>query len=169
MEIALLPNDSLRIKSKYASLVIDPSDKTAYNAALLLRLSASDIKMLEQTVIIDGPGEYEVGGIKLTGMRIENDRVYSIVLDGIDVLIGKLSALEKLQHKLKEHHIVIAYDERVENASFITSLATNVVVFYGEKAREIATTFGKENVKEIGKYITTFDKLPPEVETIVLV
>jgi hypothetical protein len=43
-----------------------------------------------------------------------------------------------------------------------------VIIFYGEKAAEIAQTFGKETVKQMAKYSTTKDKLPQEVETIVL-
>ena len=169
MEIALLPKDSLRIKGKHATLVVDPQDKTAYNAGLLIRLSPEQVTPIENSVIISGPGEYEVGGIKMTGLRSEGDVTYSMIVDGVDVLVGRIGTIEKLQQKLKEYHIVIAYEDTVRDASFITGIATNVVIFYGEKGREIANSFGKENVKEMQKYMTTVDKLPAEVETIILV
>ena len=86
----------------------------------------------------------------------------------VDVLVGKISALDAMQHKLKEHHIVVALCDEIVTASFLTSLASNVVIFYGDKAREISQAFGKDNVKPMPKYVTTKEKLPSEVETVIL-
>lgn len=168
MEIALVAKDSLRIKGKQASLFVDPSEKVVYTAALLIRLPIESVQLYDDAVIMNGPGEYEVGGIKISGMRSEGAMVYSLRIDGVSVLVGRIQTLEKLQQKLGEHQIVVAYEDSVGNASFITSLATNVVIFYGDKAREIATSLGKENVTEASKYVTTVDKLPAEVETVIL-
>ncbi len=73
-----------------------------------------------------------------------------------------------MHQKLKEHNIVIVDCYDVGSATFITSLAQNVVIFYGEKASEVASSFGKENVKQMNKYSSTKDKLPAEVETVLL-
>ncbi len=167
MEIALLPKAGLRIKSKQVSLVVDASDKVACDGLLLVGKSPEGISS-DDAVLIYGPGEYEIGGIKMTGMRAEADMLYSLNVDGIDILLGKLQALSKMQHKLKEYDIVVVLCDVIDNASFITSLASNVVVFYGEKAGEIASTFGKENLKTVNKYQVTKEKLPAEVETILL-
>jgi hypothetical protein len=168
MEIAILAKDSLRIKGKQATLVVDPMEKASYSAALLVRLSPDDVKPAEEGVIISGPGEYEIGGVKITGLRAEKDLVYSMSVDGVDVLVGRIRTIEKLQQKLKEHHIVVAYEDEIRDAAFITGIATNVVIFYGEKGREIAKAFGKENIKEMNKYSVTREKLPTEVETVIL-
>ena len=52
--------------------------------------------------------------------------------------------------------------------SFATALASNVLIITGEKAQEVTSTFVKENVKNMSKYVVTRDKLPQEVETIQL-
>jgi hypothetical protein len=167
MEIALLTKSGLRIKGKQATLAIDPSDKTAYEAVLLLSKTPDELVNTD-TILITGAGEYEIGGIKVSGIRSESDLLYSITVDGVEVLVGKLDVLEKMQHKLKEHNIVVVNCVTEAGASFITSLAENVVMFYGEKAQEISASFGKENVKPMNKYSSTKDKLPTEVETVLL-
>jgi hypothetical protein len=169
MEIALVGKDSLRIKGKHSTIVVDPQEKSSYNAALLLRMTSGAVNPVEDSVIISGPGEYEVGGVKITGLRSGEENTYSLLVDGIDILVGRIRTIEKLVQKLKEHHIVIAYEDEVRDASFMTGVATRVVMFYGEKGREIAQAFGKENVKEMSKYTSTLDKLPTEIETVILV
>lgn len=167
MEIALLPKSALKIKSKNATFVVDPQDATQYNAGILLGKSGAEVTEHEM-VILDGPGEYEVGGVKMTGIKGDGSSVYSMYIDGLDVVLGRISSLEKVQNKLKEHNILVVLCDEAKNASFLTALASNTIILYGEKAGEIAQTFGKETVKQMAKYSTTKDKLPQEVETIVL-
>lgn len=168
MEIAYLSKSGLRIKGKQATIAIDPQDKSSYDAVLLLTKISEEVIKQEDGILITGAGEYEIGGIKITCMRSDADLFYSIIVDGVEVLVGKLDSLEKMQHKLKEYHIVVVNCVEEVNASFITSLAENVVMFYGDKAKEISASFGKENVKIMNKFSSTKDKLPTEVETILL-
>jgi len=168
MEIALLPKNSLRIKGKRASFVTDPVDKSSYVAGLALTQPLENLHIQPDAVAIDSPGEYEIGGIKMSASRSEGDIIYNPNVDGVEVLIGKLSAFDRMQHKLKEQHIVVAYVDSMINASFITSLASSVVILYGENARELASKFGKEGIEYTQKYTAVIDKLPQEVVTVVL-
>jgi len=167
MEIAILPKSGLKIKGKRATFAIDPQDKSDYEAVLLLNNNQIDIKS-DSGVIISGPGDYEIGGIKMTAIRTEQDLIYSMHVDSVSVLLGNLSALDKIHSKLQEHNIVVANCKENANASFITTLAENVIIFCGEKSGEVVNGFGKENVKTMNKYSSTKDKLPAEVETILL-
>jgi hypothetical protein len=167
MEITLLPKSSLKIKGKNASFVVDPKDSTLYSAAFLLEKESAVGSENEDMVVLDGPGEYEVGGVKMTGSRSEAGVNYSLSLDGVDIVFGKISSLEKMHTKLKEHNIVVALCDEVVSPSFLTALSSSALVLYGEKAAEVAQTFG-EVVKKMPKYVTTKDKLPLEMETIVL-
>lgn len=168
MEIALLPKSGIRIKGKRATFAIDPQDKSVYEAILLLNKSEDEVTKTEEAVIISGHGEYEIGGIKMTATKVEGGIIYSMNVDGIDILLGNLSVLDKAHGKLQEHNITIANCTESGNASFITGLVENVIIFYGEKSEEVATSFGKDNVKKINKYSSTKDKLPTEVETVLL-
>ena len=160
---------------KRAVFVVDPvpdkkasSDKSVFDAILVLLQSLDKSFTNSDNVVIDGPGEYEIGGVKLSATRNEADLIYNLNIDGMGIILGKLGTLEKFQNKLKEQSIVIAYVDSVINPAFITSLTSNVVIFYGEHAKELTLSFGKEAVKNLQKYSTTLDKLPLEIETIIL-
>ena len=169
MEIAFIPQSALRIKSKLMTLGVDQVDKNNSRGTIVLHTDPKDLKQpSDDHVLINGAGEYEVGGIKITGTRNGLQVLYSMNVDGVEVLVGKISALDAMQHKLKEHDIVVALCDEIVTASFLTSLASNVVIFYGDKSLEISQAFGKDTVKHMPKYQTTKDKLPQEVETVIL-
>ena len=169
MEIALLYKNCLRIKGKRATFVVDPSkqDKVVYNAAMVVAQPAERLYVHPDTVVIEGPGEYEIAGVKMSAIN-DGAIVYNLVVDGVEIYLGKISSFEKMQHKLKEQHVVIAYADSMLNASFVTSLSTNVIIFYGDRATELAASIGKEKSEAVGKYSITHDKLPQVVETVVL-
>lgn len=170
MEIALLPKGTLRIKDKNATFVVDPNEKetSLANGVLLLgrKFQVSDEQ--DEGVIIDGPGDYEVAGIKIGGTKTDRDTVYSLRIDGMEILVGQLHSLEKMQQKLKDHNILIVLCNSTGSTSFLTSLASNVIIFYGDTAQELMQTFGKGDIKPVTKYTTSLTKLPLEVETVLL-
>lgn len=168
MEIAILPKQSLRIKSKQASLVVDQQDKAEYNGALILAKTVSELSHPDSEIVINAPGEYEVGGIKITGVRYESEMVYTLLVDGVEIVLGKISILNKMHAKLSDNNVVAVYCDTAEDSSFLTSLATNVIVLYGDKAEEVAQTFGPDKVKKMAKYSSAREKLPTEVETVLL-
>ena len=166
MEIALLQKSAVRIKGKYASFVVNPTDTTNANAALMLD-PQTDYQS-EEAVVLKGAGEYEIGGVKITGLRNDVGVVYSIHIDGMDVLVGTIGVLSAMHQKLKEHNIVIVHCMEAADAAFLTSLAVNAVLFYGEKAQEVAQGFEKEKLQQMNKYSVSLGKLSNEVETILL-
>ena len=168
MDIALLSQNSLKIKGKRANFVVDPVEKSEPAAVISLTLPLNKLKLPPDAVVIAGPGEYEIGGIKMSATRTDGEIIYYPKVDGVDIILGKITSFEKLQHKLKEQNIVIVYADAQTNASFITSLASNVIIFYGEHAKALAASFGKDNITSVAKYSVTVDKLPQEVETVIL-
>jgi len=169
MEVAVADSNSLRIKGKHASVGVNPKDKSAsINAAIILG-SPTGIKIPDGVVSIQGPGEYEVNGIKISGLQSENDTVYTAVVDDIIILVGLVQSLAKVQTKLQDAHIVLAYvTEDIVDASFITGFTPNAVLFYGEKAQSAISTFEKEGVVKQSKFVTTLEKLPQEMVTVLL-
>lgn len=166
MEIALLPKSSVRIKGKKATFVINPQGSVSSDAALLLDPNVEYTS--SETVVIQGAGEYEIGGVKITGLRNEKSVLYSLQVDGLDIIVGTITLLSAMQHKLKEYNIVIVDCDEVTDASFSTALAVNAVLFYGEKATEVAQGFEKEKLKTMNKYTASLGKLPAEMETVLL-
>jgi len=166
MEIALLQKSALKIKGKYASFVVNPADVTSANAVLFLHPDAA--YQSDEAVVLSGAGEYEIGGVKITGQRNDKGVLYSLKIDGMEVLVGSISVLSSMHQKLKEHNQVIVLCNEVADASYLTALAINAVVFYGDHAQEVAQSFEKEKLQQMNKYTTSLGKLPAEMETILL-
>ncbi len=98
MEIAVLPKGGLRIKGKQASLLVGSSDaSTGVNALLLYAYDENEEPIKDDVLIIDNPGDYEVGSVKITTYRTAGDLAHSFTMDGISVVIGTLSVMEKMQ------------------------------------------------------------------------
>ena len=170
MDVSVLPGDALKIKGKQALFYVNASEKVS-DANAVVYLTGNHVKPdSEAVVVIDGPGDYEIGGVKLSGIRSGEDIVYSFIFDGINIMIGKIAPIEKIQHKVKEHDVVIiAPDEQSPtNASFVTGLATNYLVAVGKDGKKLVDSFGVENPVTTTKLSMTKDKLPQEMQTVLL-
>ena len=168
MEIALLPKSGIRIKGKLTTVAVDAVDKVSASAVLSVITPVAQLASPEEGINIFGVGEYEIGGIKVMGKRSNNQMMYSLIVDGVTIFVGGLVSLEKMHQKLAEYNIVVVICNEEGATSFLTSIASNVVIFYGEKAKVVSESFSKENVKVSNKYSSTKDKLPEELETILL-
>ena len=72
MEIKLLNDETIFLKGKKENILINPKEKELNDSKLLARviiftnenLGRADLK--NDRVLINGPGEYEVGGVEVT-------------------------------------------------------------------------------------------------------
>jgi hypothetical protein len=171
MEVQILPKNSVKIKGRLGSIGINPTSKNdQFNAVIYIGSQLSNRPTVNEdgVAVINGPGEYEISGIKISGIRIKKDTIYSLNVDGVECMVGTIRSISESQQKTKEHNLVLIDTDEVMDAAFVTSAASNAVLFYGDQAEEVVNKLAKENVKRIAKYQTTADKLPPEMETILL-
>jgi len=174
MDVTLLSQNSIKIKSKKASLIFDPvldMQKNNADAVILLSDKSFDLKKVEDyRVVISGPGEYEVGRIKINGVGTGSGTVYSLVVDGVNVLVGRGSDLSLIADKNQEHKVaVIKVDSEIKE-SIVTSIEPRLIILYGEKTDEAVKALGKEKKDiEVGKKLSfNEDKLPEEMGVAVL-
>src|ERR1035437_5511963 len=91
MDIQILGEDSLRIKTKKTALVIDPKaaiQKLEADAILLTAGVGDTSRVTDYRVVIDGIGEYEVSGLKIISMKSEDDLVFALVSENVRVLVA---------------------------------------------------------------------------------
>lgn len=173
MDVTLLNENSLKVKGKNASIVVNPNSSTGKTEAdAILFLGSSDdqsvAKIEGSRITIKGPGEYEVAGVKVSTTVIDDQQVAKIDVDGVKVLIGSGSSIEKMHDKIEEAQILVVNSNNEFNHSTLTSLEPNVLILYGDKRMEVAKSLGKEETLKATKYSTTADKLPQEMEVILL-
>ena len=164
MEIILLP-DGIRLKGKSANLSVNSTkDISSYQA--FLSLTKLDSLPASNMLMIDGAGEYEVAGVKISTLAAEQELVYTLAIDSIIISVGTLSALEKLHSKLPESQVVIV-DATVDgNPAFVASIATAAVVFTGMFGKSAGEKVAKTSLQSMNKFVITADKLPTELQTI---
>ena len=172
MEIVSVSGQSLRIKGKQVTTIVSPvAGKSAAEVVLFFNrpheaLTESIIENLK--LVVDGPGEYEMGGMKITGLRIGEDVAYSLLLDGVELFIAKASTSSKIKDIARDCQIAIIFSDALVDQSAVTSLNAAMTIFYGDQAIANAKTFGKEDAAPIAKVSVTREKLPTESEIIVL-
>ena len=170
MEIIPLSKSSLKIKGKRAAIVLDPDSsirvKAAADAILVFPNINSDLSKVEEwRVCIRGGGEYEVGGIKISGVKNGKHFAYKLFVDGMSIACSSADSLEGLRDVLSGQHILILTASEKFDLSLISTLEPRIVILYGEKAADIPQ---KDDIIKTSKFSVTKDKLPEKMETILL-
>jgi len=172
MDIQVLGEDSLRIKSKKTTLAIDP--KTAIQKfdadAILLTGKEGDVnRITNYRVVINGAGEYEVAGLKIVGIKSEDDLLFCLISENVKMLVAKASSLKQIStEKIGDYQIVVINTDADVSESAITAMEPSIVILYGLKAKETAKALGKEAVTVSSKVSFAEDKLPEETQVMVL-
>jgi L-ascorbate metabolism protein UlaG (beta-lactamase superfamily) len=106
MDITYLGAGSIKLSGKNLNLVVDPYDASAGLGAFTTKSDVLVLTGVQEyikpvgTLVVDGPGEYEVKGAMITGvparLHVDEDgsrgSVYSVVIDGVNVVItGNIS------------------------------------------------------------------------------
>ncbi len=156
MEVTLLDKNSIKIKGKKASLVVDPKSttpKTAADAILLTEKEFDPKKVDEFRLIVEEDGEYEVGAIKITAAGA----VYNINVDNTQVILAKSSSLNKLSDASNEAEIALVKVDSDLNEGIIAALEAKAVLLYGERASEGLKALGKQDLTPVRKYSLSKD------------
>lgn len=154
MDITLVSPDTLKVKTKSSIFTVEIGN-------------GFSISFEGSSVVFSSPGEYEVKGIKLTGLGKTQILGFAGKIDGMDVCITKASFVKQLKDQFGEYNILILNeDELIDQAAFAASNA-QVAVIFGEKAAEHIKVLGKE-ISPVSKFSITKDKLPGELEVILL-
>ncbi len=197
-DITYLGRSSVRVRGKEGVVVTDPFPRSAaYDigkaTAHIVTLSSDDARwnntqavrpMTERVYIVDGPGEYEVGGVMINGVRTYRDKergaergrntMYVVHLDELS-----FAHLGDLGHQLTSHQIeelgnidvlfVPAYGslQPAELTEVISQIEPRVVVPLYEDAGQLDRLAHELGLKEWvpqEKLVATASSLPAEGE-----
>jgi hypothetical protein len=172
VDIQIFDNSTLKIKNKRTILAFDPvKNISKFDAdAIVLTGGDSDISRISNPrVIIDGPGDYEISGLKISCIGTALDRIYILNSDNTNVLVAKSSAVNKMSSdRIGEHQVVILNADEDINQSIVTSMEPRVVILYGDKKKEGAKALGMESNSMVSKISISEDKLPEELKVYIL-
>lgn len=132
MEITSISSKSIVISSKRGSVAIDIDENFSDYQAVILTKEDGEIQS-EQTLLIEGPGEYETSGLYIKGTRQNSSTVYQIESPEGKVLFSPSGAIDKIQDSEYLDAIIIKVEGGVDDAK-ISSLSGLVILFGDEKS-----------------------------------
>ncbi len=173
MDISLLSDRSIRLKGKTAALIINPTkaiSKTVAEGVVKLwdYPEFSDEKVDEERILIQGPGDYEVGGIKVSTSEVGDKLVGRIEVDGVKLLVGSGSTIEKISDKTEGGGVALVDADSEFNHDVLATIEPSVLIVYGPKSNDVAKSLGKSDAPKVSKFTTSPDKLPEEMQFIQL-
>lgn len=154
MEISRLSDNSIKIKTKNSAFVIDPEEKTPDADVYVYTVPQKDIP--EEQLAIEGPGEYEIGGVYIKGEVVSGHLVYEFLDETKKVLVvSSPSAIKNLDTE-DYPVVIIKASEKVESAN-LTTIGAELVVVYGPSENisvepESLKQIDKINLKKIDEF-----------------
>ncbi|RJQ24849.1 hypothetical protein C4577_06925 [Candidatus Parcubacteria bacterium] len=147
MEIIRINDESIRIKGKKISVVTDPDEKAEGDVFIYTTRSESRTSMAntEGKLVVEGPGEYEVGGVHFRVSSDNDNLIYKIDEDSNVLLLTSKSA-----KKVEEGDytaVIIKAVEKLEEGD-LSNFSSSNIVLYG-KEENIA--LNDANLKRIPK------------------
>ena len=172
MDFQILGQNSLKLKSKKVTLAVDPEAKISKfeaDAVLLTDKTADLSRVNNYRIVINGPGEYEVAGLKMSGIKSDGGYIYELINENGNVLIARAGAVNKIpQDRLNNYKIIVLNADSELNQTAITAMEPSVVVLYGSLKTEGARKLGSSVTSESSKISISEEKLPEELEVVLL-
>lgn len=171
VDVSILSKNSIKIKGKSSSFVIDPQatiQKVSGDAIVFLKEEDESgvARVTDFRVVIKGSGEYEVGGARILVTNAFGNLLCSLNVDGLSILLARTSALLKLQETGEYNILVLNVDSDFKDP-MVTSFSPSAVILYGEKAADAVAGLGKQASKS-QKFSVAADKLPLEMQVVIL-
>lgn len=126
MEIQKVGKSNVKIKSKNVSFV---TSTFASGDSIPLFFTPSEES--SESFFIEGPGEYEVGGVRVKGTREGDGVMYEITDDPITVFVVNSGAVKSLKG-LDEGTILIVENNGNVTVDELNALDAYLAIIYGE-------------------------------------
>lgn len=148
MEISKLSESSIKLKGKNASVVVDPVGKV--DAEIVIATQSVDSLSLDKVngvrLIISGPGEYEVGGVSITGKQVAGGVMYHILEQSKIILVPSANVSSVPDDEEYDCVIVKVIGEFKDDT--LGPINAKCVVLYGDTA---LATIKSENQEKATK------------------
>jgi len=188
MEITYLGHAAFRLKGKSTIVVTDPYAPEHVGLKFPKHITAdivtvshdhpdhNAISQVEGTAyVVNGPGEYEIKGVGVIGRKVENNTIYRIEMDGLSIV-----HLGDLGHALSAEEVdsldgvdILMLSVGPSAASVINEIEPSIVIPMhvgdeGTTVKDFLKEIGKEDVVAQPKLIVTRDKLPEQMQVVIL-
>lgn len=132
MEITLQKNNTIRIKTKNAIISLD---KILQDSDIVIRtfyesLNTQDF-ITSSPLLIQGPGEYEIKGVSVTGRESNSHTIYEVNADSMKLLILPSTSIDTLEDDDEYTGIIIYMVSDIKDTIF-SHTSTSAVILFGQ-------------------------------------
>lgn len=150
MELTIGSSKTVKIKGKTASVVIDPAGKAEAQIIIATKpLESLDLANVSgQRLIVNGPGEYEAGGISITGRPSKNGTTSYLILDTSKILLVSSADVKDVPDDEEYDCLLINVTGELSDDAFAAVHAT-CTVLYGDLAMVTVKAENQEKVSKV--------------------
>ena len=176
MDITYLGGNTVKLSGKNLNVICDPAKSTTISKSLakanVVSWSTDGLAKLDDAMVLDIPGEYEVGGAMINGVAAGESTMFSFNIDGVNVVVtgpveGELSA-DRLEALGKVDALVIRVGEHAAAAALVAKLEPAYVIPVGETKPEAFLKEMGVNPEPVAKLKLSPKELPTETQVVVL-
>lgn len=158
MELSFVSNHTIKIKTKKTTLVVDPDGKTSADVALFTSSHEGAVYQqanMPYTLLITGPGEFEVGGVMVKARSLDGHLLFQIFsADGSLFLLDSSVIGQVKEEDGEQDAAVIHVDSKLDDRIF-SQFASKLFVLYGDSSllsfsSEVLTTLPSVNLSKHG-------------------
>lgn len=151
MELSFVSDNSIKIKTKKTTIVVDPDTSVAADGALFTSPTQNvrEGKIFSQIkkILIDGPGEYEIGGLMIKAKRVEEELLYHLDSQDGRFFLLPSSLIDKLKEEEESPTVVIHMESKVDERIF-SQFPSHLCVVYGP---ESFLSFAQDSVVRLSR------------------
>lgn len=153
MEIAVVSDNTLKVRSKNSSFLVNPT-KLSDSDAILLTNKANDYGIYDGKLVIDGPGEYEVAGVSIKGEKGSAGTSYDLLEENQKLLV--IDAEDVGKSKGGDDYIAtLVVGANPVGQAELEKITSGVVIVLGaglEASNDGIKKIDKINLKKIDEY-----------------
>ena len=166
MDIRYHGLESITIKNKALEILVGvtfPLVKNVNQRLLIAGPSCGETdfaSIVEDKVLINGPGDYEVEGVDINGFVYGDKAIfYSLVIDGYKVgLLFEDGAIEEISDKVDNLDVLVLLNPLAgmekKLVSMVKKSGTNFLILVGKKEdyKEVVDAFDREDIEKSDKF-----------------
>jgi hypothetical protein len=131
MEITKLPS-GIKVKTKNTTFIVDPQDAKLDADVVMLYDKPQDYSKFAGKLVIDSPGEYEIGGTSVRGSKIRGSISYDLFEDGQKLTIISNPDITGDVETEDSKVALVKLSEKLSDKA-LSSIQSEVVSFYGNE------------------------------------
>lgn len=132
MELQRIAQNTIRISSKKGIILID-ADLPPDASVVIMTNDEFIYPTTDDTLIIEGAGEYEAKGIVVKGIAVAGVTTFEIDTEDSKLLFARSASLEKLSDKDEFDCVLIKVESMLDEGK-LAAVTSGLVVLYGDEA-----------------------------------